>query len=227
MVSEKVNLGFCPVEVGIGSHMVMLYEEEGELLDALSKFFVTGLKNNEFCIFLYPREELAKKIEEKIGLEKSLKEKRMHFIYYKNFYFKGNRFSKKNAYILIKNALDEIIVKGLKLLRGASEMSWVINTNLFKKVVNFENEITEKFSDSKVLFVCAYPVRSLSTPDLIDIIQSHMMLIYKKGRKWCVSETVERKILKGKIEDLEKFYKIAIKRELELKKLKEKIKKAG
>ncbi len=227
MFKRKYNpLGFMKGEVEQGTHIVMLYEKISDLLEIFPSFFASGLKNNELCIVVYPNTALKQKIKKEISrivdLQKYTKEKKIEFIHYKTFYFKNNIFTKEKVYRLIDKKLNSIGFKDIDGIRAAGDMSWV-KSKLLKKVLVYEKGLTEKYSKRLILLMCTYPVKNISIPDLIDVIQSHNMILYKTDKKWHLSEPTERRILKSEVENLEKFTKFATNRELKMIELKERI----
>jgi len=223
---EYAPLGFIERNVEWGAHIVFLYENESDLLKIFPPFFAAGLKNNDVCIIVYPNLSLKQKLEKSlaklIDLKHFINEKKITFIYYKDFYFENNIFRKEKVYKLIDEKLNHIGFKDIDGLRATGDMSWV-NDNLLKKVLVYEQGLTEKYSKTRIIFMCAYPVKNLPIPDLIDVIQSHVMILYKKDKKFYLSETTERKVLKGEIENLERFTKVAMGRELRMIELKKNI----
>ncbi len=224
--NNYANLGFMKKNVEWGAHIVFLYENESDLLKIFPPFFAAGLKNNELCIVVYPNLSLKQKLEESlaklIDLKHFINEKKITFIYYKDFYFKNNIFRKEKVYNLIDKKVNHIGFEDIDGLRTAGDMSWV-KDKLFKKVLVYERGITEKYNKLHVIFMCAYPVKELPIQDLIDTTQSHALILYKKDKKFYLSEAIERRVLKEKIEDLERFTKVATNRELRMIELKKNI----
>nr|MCK4929900.1 MEDS domain-containing protein [Nanoarchaeota archaeon] len=223
---KHIPLGFIKKSVENGAHIVMLYENEADILRIFPPFFATGLKNNELCIIIYPnlrlKQKLKKKLTELVNLKDYIKEKKVEFVYYKNFYFKNNVFSKEKVYKLIDKKLNHIGFKDIDGIRAAGDMSW-IKDKLLKEVLICAKEVTKKYRKAPVLLMCSYPIEKLSIVDLIDVIQSHNLILYKKDKKWYLSEPTERRVLKEEIQDLERFTKLAVGRELDMIKLKKKI----
>ncbi len=226
MVKKKRVLRFVKANIEQGTHIVMLYETESDILTIFPSFFAEGLENNEFCIMVYPtirlKEKLKKEIAKLVDLKKYINEKKIEFIHFKKFYFKNNIFTKEKVYNLIDKKLNHIGFKDVDGVRTAGDMTWV-NNKFFKKVIVYEKGLTEKYGKMSLLLMCAYPVKKISVTDLIETIQSHNLILYKIGNKWRLSEPIERKILKEDITDLTKFTKFAAHREMKMVELKKRI----
>jgi hypothetical protein len=225
-MSKYIPLGFVKGSVGLGAHIVMLYENEKDLLEIFPPFFAAGLLNNELCIVVYPDLKLKRKLLEQLAklvdISYYIKEKKIKFVYYKTFYFKNNIFNKEKIYKLIDKKLNCIGFKDFDGIRGAGDMSWV-RSRFFKKVLVYEKGITEKYNKKHFTLICAYPMKKLAIPDIVDVLQSHILILFKRDKKWHLSETVERRYLKEEIQNLEKFTKFAVDRELIMLKLKKRI----
>jgi len=215
-----------PKSCSSGTHIILLYETESDLIRIFAPFFAAGLKNNEFCIGIYPNRHVKQKLidglSKLVNIKQFINQNQIQFIYYKDFYFKKDMFSKVKVYSFIDKKLNSARFEGLDGIRGAGDMSWVRNA-FFKKVLVYEKGLTKKYRKSPIIVMCAYPVKKLAIHDLIDMIQSHTLILYKKGRKFCLSETTERRILIEERDGLEKFNKVAVDRELKMIELKEKI----
>lgn len=219
-------LGINGYVVDPGAHIVLFYNEEDELLEVFPHYFAEGLKNNECCVVIYPHDNLKEKITSEIAkivpIEKYVSEKKIEFVHYKKFYFEKDQFKDVCAYKHLDKKLNHVDYNDVDGVRGAGDMSW-IRTGSFKDIVCCEKGLTEKCAKNKVVLMCSYPLKLLKPWEIIEIVQSHALILYKSGKKWQLSETIERKIMQNEIEDLEKFTKLAIGREIRMSELKKEI----
>jgi hypothetical protein len=228
MVKEKVfPLGFLDKEIVGGTHMVFLYDSEQDLYDILPLFFARGLTNKELCLVIYPDEEKKEKIEKEISKMVPLDKykDKLEFIDYKIFYTdaKKLRVDKNNTFHILHNKLKSIDYQDIDGVRILGDMSW-INNQVFNDLIDVEKELTEKYFKKNLLMICSYPLKKLSAAEIIEIIQSHNVVLYRKNNQWVLSETVERKRMDAEIEDIKSFNKMAVDRELKMIELKDKIK---
>ena len=62
MTSELRKTGISVVaDVPWGTHFCYFYERTQDLLDTLVPYFMAGLKNNEFCLWVISNSELLNK----------------------------------------------------------------------------------------------------------------------------------------------------------------------
>jgi hypothetical protein len=219
-------LGFVEKSVPSGTHMVLLYEERNDLFEIFPLFFAKGLENNELCIVIYPdqdtKQEMEKRIAKIISIEKFVKEGRLEFIDHESFYLHEES-NCKAALKIIDKKIHEKAHTNVDGIRALGDLSWISEKN-FHDIICLEKDLTEKYFSKEVLLLCSYPISRLSPAELIEVIQSHMVIMYKKGGKWQISETVERTILNTQIDNLEKFTKLTVDRELKMIDLKKQIK---
>ena len=212
----------CDTKAEVGSHIIFLYQAKSELLDVLSDYFIEGLKNNNACLMVIPSDNLADEINGEIGrkdiLNKEQLKEKLVFIKHKKFYFSNGKFDPNKVFEMIDKQLD----KNISMIRSAGDCSWV-DKAIFNDFYQYEVALTERYNSKNILLLCAYFSKQLEIEQIIKLIQSHMLILFKEGASWKISETVERKIYDQKIEELEKFTKFAVGRELKMTELKKKI----
>jgi hypothetical protein len=208
------------LKVKTGSHIVLLYQDESELIDALSDYFSEGIKDNNSCAMAYQNDDLQDKIITKIESKKILTKKQIQekvvFINNKDFYFSKKKFDVNAIYKKIDKNIARDRLCGL---RAAGDMSWVNNNN-FNDVHKYETEVSSRYNTENALFMCAYSLKNISTFQLIKIIQSHSLILFKENETWEISHPIEKDISEHKIDDLERFTKHAVGRELRMIELK-------
>jgi hypothetical protein len=226
MKKSGFALGFADKTVPCGTHIAVLYEKEAELIGIYSKYFARGLKNDEICVVFYEDEGFRKKLEDEISkifpIEKQDHNRRVEFVRYKDFYLNDGKFDSSIPIRLIDKKLEDnryMVGAGIRVLGVTSQ----INSKEFDDVIHYERALTDRYFKESLIISCAYPTKSISIPNLVKILQSHTLVLYKEQGKWKMSETVERDKMRTEINSLEQFTKFAVGRELKMAELKEKI----
>ncbi|MEK6968179.1 MAG: MEDS domain-containing protein [Nanoarchaeota archaeon] len=219
---NKLLLSDQHLKVEEGAHIIYLYEDETELLDIFSRFYTQGLINNDLCITIDSDDGFSKRliedIEAKSGMDMNqLKSKIMH-ISHKDFYFNNGAFNANRVF----GVVDDLISKNVLTIRCAGTSGWIDKT-FFNEFCEYETAFTKRYHNNNVLVLCAYSLKQLDVAQIIKLIQSHTLILFKEGHSWKISETVERKIYNQQIEDLENFTKFAVDRELKMIDLKKRI----
>jgi hypothetical protein len=217
---DKIILFGKDLKVKTGSHIVLLYQDEPELIEVLSEYFSEGINNSNSCVMVCQSDDLKNKIIARIESKNVLPKKeimeKLVFIKSKEFYFSKNKFNADTIY----KKIDEYIAKNsLNGLRAASDTSWINNSN-FNDVYQYEKELSPRYHAENILLLCAYPSKEMNTLQIIKTIQSHSLILFKEEGVWKISHAVEKKIFENKIEELEQFTKHAVNRELRMIELK-------
>ncbi|HLG24017.1 MAG TPA: MEDS domain-containing protein [Candidatus Nanoarchaeia archaeon] len=219
---SQVLLGQHDLRVENGSHIILLYQDKSELLEFLLNYYVEGLKKNDLCFMVNATEQIVKEIRqnaERVGISAQRFQDNMVFLDYKDLYFNGGKFDAGRVY----KKIDELIRKNpSRRIRTCGDMTWFDSSN-FNDLDRYETGLSERYNSNNLVLMCAYFSSQLTVEQIIKIIQSHTKIVFKEKGTWKVSETVERKIYEEKIEELEKFSKITVDRELKMIELKNKI----
>lgn len=221
-MQKLIPLGINKCCTKEGSHFVFFYEDYDETLDVLSDYVTAGLKNNEKCIFLLENkpklEKFKKLLSKKNGNKQDFENLTLTHPY--EVYFNNGVFDSEFVYSMIDNMIQD---ESQNRVRTGGFMDWV-DESVFNDVREYEETLTKRYGTEKIIFLCAYPLKRLTSSQIIDMIQAHTNIIYQKEGKWIVSTTVEREEYETKIDNLEKMEKISIGRELRMIELKNKIK---
>lgn len=223
-MTKQFDLGFTIKNVPGGTRMVMLYDDFQDLIEIMPLFFAQGLKNKEKCLLIYPnnkvKEIMKKEISKFLKLNSLKEEKNFELINYKEFYYNKDQIDPDKPIKIIDKKLNVVDYTDVDGIRALGDMSWIDN-KVFNEIINVEKGVTKKYLSKDILFLVTYPVHNLSASEIIEIIQSYVVVLYKKDDMWSLSETIERTSMQAEIKDLKKFTNLAINRELEMVKLKE------
>jgi hypothetical protein len=157
---NQVKLCSEDLTVEMGSHILLLYQNESELLETLSGYFREGLRNNNLCILIGSSRSLIKLLAKNIeNILLARGEKLINpliFVKSKEFYFSKGGFDADAIYNKIDQSFEKNALKGM---RGASDMAWVDKG--FNEISKYEAGLTERYHDKNVLLLCAYPIKGL------------------------------------------------------------------
>ena len=135
----------------------------------------------------------------------------------------NEKVDKSFALHILNKKIKNIDYKDIDGVRILGDMSW-INNKVFNDLIDIEKDLSERFFKINLLMICSYPLKTLSAAEIVEVIQSHNVVLYRKNNQWVLSETVERKRMSAEIEDIKKINKYAIDREIKMVELKERIK---
>lgn len=221
--NETVSLGVIEKPPGTGNHIILLYDDEQTLISAFSSYYAEGIRRGDICEMAFFMPGLEKKITmeiQKTGLETCDIEKSLSFLHFEEAYFTGKKFTPQKVFGMIDSQLAGL--EPGNMLRAGGEMGWVSH-ELFGEVCSYEKGLSERYGEKNLLIMCAYDSRRMNLSQIIHMVQSHMLILFRENDSWKVSETVERNLYEKKISELEDLKKLAVGRELKMIELKKEI----
>lgn len=221
---DNVSLGVIDKPGGTGKHVILLYDDEPTLIDAFSSYYAKGVMDGDRCILTFFANGFDKKLKSEIkkrhGVDDCAIEKLFTSVFFRDAYFTGNDFDMKKVFGIVESEISRLA--SCQMLRAGGEMGWVSTEN-FEDVCCYEKSLTERYGAENTLIMCAYDSRKLKLSQMIQMIQSHVLILFREGKTWKVSETVERELYEKKINELEDFKNLAVGRELKMIELKKEI----
>lgn len=177
-----------------GSHICSFYSNFNYFRKNLTKFFESGSKNNEKCIWISSKDYDTKSVRHFLieyipDIEKIFREKRFIIESYKNVYFNEN-----------DEFLTEIPDKYIEYIeemtenspiRLFSDLSWVEEKN-FKDIMNLEISINNFIKDYKITALCGYLLESYSKFELIQLSNVHDYVIFSDNKKLKIVQNYEK-----------------------------------
>ncbi|MBV1757972.1 MAG: MEDS domain-containing protein [Dethiosulfatibacter sp.] len=170
------------IEIRLGDHMVILYEEEEEVVEYLTAYIHSSLRHNERCIYITGDSdtnlvlEQIKKLNhgEEITGELVLMER-------DDAYSKDGTFDPDSMIALLKLLAEEAVADGYSGLAVTGEISWLLDYHNGRElIIEYEWKLNEYvFGRYPVSALCRYNMNKFSDDMIINIIQLHPYLIWK------------------------------------------------
>ena len=207
-MSELRNTGISVVgDVPWGTHFCSFYETKQDLLDILIPFFQTGLKSNEFCLWIISNSELLTMQEARNALQEVLPEldryvgeKSIEFAGH-DWFLNGRPFDFRRVANQFKQKVDDALARGYAGMRVNGSPAW-LETNNPKELRRFETEVDKLFPRERIIASCTYPIGSSRADFLLDVARHHRFAIARRNGIWDVVETPELRQAKAEIERL-------------------------
>lgn len=186
--TEATNL-CLDLKLDLGSHVIMLCNNQVEMMEILPGYFKEGVKNNDLNILITTDDKMADRIKNEVGDDGF--NKKLLTMNYRYFYFVDEQFNAEQVYIQIDRLLEQ---NSQKTLRVAGDTSW-IDSDKFKDLHEYESGLNERYNKTNVLLLCIYNSSLLNIEQIIKLIQAHNIILFKEDGEWKLSKTVERKIV--------------------------------
>ncbi|MGB9682967.1 MAG: MEDS domain-containing protein, partial [bacterium] len=150
-----------------GYHLCWIYKDEEELYSSIVQLVLSGLENNERVVYINEMEEL-----------KRFKDSSKEIIPYLE---KGQLllFAPKEAYLSSKDFSLEKLFQGYPFLRVISEASSILKDVSLDSILKYEASVNDLPYSDKVLAVCLYGRRKISTDILLQALQTHPLVMIK------------------------------------------------
>ena len=209
MALELRNTGISIVgDVPWGTHFCYFYETTQDLLDTLVPYFMAGLKNEEYCLWIVSNSELLTLEEAQEGLrqalpdfERYLKEGSIEIVTHDEWFQKGGPFDLHRVATRFKEKVDDAIARGYAGVRVNGSPAWLQKDDR-KQFCEFEQQLDSLFPNQRIIASCTYPLATASGDEIFDVTRRHQFAIAKRRGEWEVVETPELKQAKAEVERL-------------------------
>ncbi len=209
MALELRNTGISIVgDVPWGTHFCYFYETTEDLLDTLVPYFLAGLKNEEYCLWIISKSELLtlEKAKEALGqalpdFERYLLEGSIEIVTHDEWFQEGGPFDLRRVANRFKEKVDYAIAKGYAGVRVNGSSAWLQKDDS-EQFREFEQQLDSLFPNQRIIASCTYPLATASGDEIFDVTRRHQFAIAKRRGQWEVVETPELKQAKAEIERL-------------------------
>src|SRR6266849_3410451 len=190
-----------------GTHFCSFYETKPDLLDILIPFFKTGLKNNEFCLWIISDSELLTMQEARNALQEVLPDLNQYVceksieVAGHDWFLNGGSFDFRRVANRFKEKVDEALSRGFVGMRVNGSPAWLETSN-GKELRTFEAEVDQLFPHERIIASCTYPIGSSRADFLLDVARNHRFAIARRHGIWDIVETPELIQAKAEIERL-------------------------
>jgi PAS domain S-box-containing protein len=184
-------------DVPWATHFCQFYQTRQDLLDILVPYFKSGLKNNEFCMWVTAeplaeeeaRQEIAKAMPD---FAQYLAKGQIEVLTYDTWYLKNGVFDLQRVLDGWVDKLNQALAKGYAGMRVTGNTAW-LEKNGWKDFTEYEAEINKVIGKYKMIALCTYWLEKCSASDVVDVVNNHDFALLKKQGKW---EFIESSIYK-------------------------------
>jgi PAS domain S-box-containing protein len=204
-------------DISWDTHICLFYQTGKEIEDILVPYFIAGLENNEFCLWVasnpFDKQSATKALAKSVrDLRKYLQQGQMEIIPHTEWFFTKDKLNLQNAGKLLAARLAKAITDGYDGMRFATSTSWLDK----KELANFTKRATgreEMSGDSRLISICAYSLETCNAPEIIDAASNHQLSLIKRNGKWDIIQRYERNRTKSaldkRVRELRCLYDVA------------------
>jgi PAS domain S-box-containing protein len=176
-----------------GTHFCQFYQTRQDLLDILVPYFNTGLKGNEFCMWV-TAEPLSSR-EAKRAMAKTmpdfaqyLAKGQIEIIPHDKWYLQDGVFDLQRVLNGWIDKLNQALAKGYSGLRLTGNTFWLERED-WESFTDYEAAISDVIGQYKMLALCTYCLDRCNAADVLDVVRNHEFALIKQEGEW---ELLER-----------------------------------
>jgi signal transduction histidine kinase len=192
-------------DVPWGRHFCHFYQTKQDLLDLLIPYFIAGLENNEFCLWITypplldgePQQELIRCFPE---AAQHVSKGDIEVVPFSEWYLHNGAFNSSNAVNALNEKLDWALAKGYAGMRVNGSGAWVTEEQ-WAHFAQYEQQVEDMIIDRKMIALCTYPL-FIKAADLFELVRTHQFAIAMRRGNWEVLETPKLKRTKEELRRL-------------------------
>jgi len=199
-------------DIAWGTHLCQFYQTKQDMIDILVPYFVEGLRNNEFCMWITSlplevaeaKEELRKAAPD---LDNCIQRGQIDIRPYTDWYLIDGQFNADKVLEEWLRKEKEALSRGFEGLRLTGNTLWIEKAD-WKNFVEYEAKINNVIGSHKMIALCTYSLEKCTGEDVVDVIKNHVGTLIRKGEAWnLVEDVTQRKTIELELWDSEKKYR--------------------
>jgi len=182
-----------------GKHFCQFYHTKEDLIEVLVPYFMAGLKNNEYCMWVTSEPlntgEAKKALKRKLkNLDECIRNGQIEIIDYRQWYTKSGKFDSEQVLNGFIDKEKQAIKKGFDGLRLSGNTFW-LEKRIWDDFADYEAEINSILGNHRMLAVCTYCLDKCTAAEIIEVVNNHQYALIKQKGQWRLIESSEYKQL--------------------------------
>ena len=173
-------------ELKATDHVIMFYSKPEDKREVLFTYLKAGLDQGEAAAYVATQESPDEIMDSMrsfgVDVDRFQKSGALRVLSYKDFYFKGDKFTIPGTMNLWKTLLDEVTAKGFKGFRVTGEMACFFEKKMVKELLEYENAL-HRVLELPLTAICAYDAEAVAKEGrgglYLDLIKAHRSVIIK------------------------------------------------
>jgi PAS domain S-box-containing protein len=171
-----------------GTHFCQFYKTKQDLLDILVPYFKTGLKSNEFCMWVTAeplssgeaKRAIAKRMPD---FAQYLAKGQIEIMPHDKWYLERGVFDLQRVLDGWIDKLNQALAKGYSGLRLTGNTFWIRRGN-WESFKDYEAAVSDVIGQYKMLALCTYSLDKCTAADVLDVVRNHEFALIKQEGKW-------------------------------------------
>lgn len=175
-------------EIPSGTHFCHFYETKQDLIDILVPYFVQGLENGEYCMWITspPLEaaEAWKALRDAVNrLDDYVQKGQIEVLDYKDWYTKTGRFNAKAVLQGWVGRERQALKKGFKGLRLTGNTFWLERRD-WRRFSDYEATVNTIIKKHRMIGLCSYSLNKCKASDVVDVVNTHQFTLIRRLGEW-------------------------------------------
>src|ERR1700730_1349631 len=174
-----------------GSHFCIFYETRQDLLDILIPYFETGIKHDEFCVWVVSGSERVTVSEAIKALRDALpdfdrlsKEGRVEIISHDEWFRTDGVVNLSEVMPRFRQRLERALARGLCGLRVNGSSAWIQIERGAKRFQKFERELDAFIANQPLIVACTFPLMLSGAEQIMAAATTHQFALTMRNGTW-------------------------------------------
>jgi len=174
-----------------GTHFSVFYETKQDLLDVLVPYFNTGLRNNEFCLWIVASYEFLNVTEATNALRKSIPsvdrlvdKGNIEIVAHSDWFLRNGKVDISKAVGRFRQRMNHALTSGFEGLRANGSPAWMqvyLRSGGFRK---FEQQIEDLLAKQRMIAACTFPLARSGAEQILDAARTHQFAVTVRSGIW-------------------------------------------
>lgn len=180
-----------------GTHCCHFYETKEDLLDSLVGFFMAGLEDGEFCVWVVSEpisiEEATAALRDAVpDFPNRLARRDIEIIPHDEWYLKDGVFDLKRLMLRLHEKVQEALERGYEGVRGSGNTGWLHERD-WRDLREYEKELNVLLAKERALVLCTYALARSPAAHVMDVARVHNIATARRHGEWEIVELPEIK----------------------------------
>jgi DNA-binding CsgD family transcriptional regulator len=174
-----------------GSHFCIFYETKDDLLEVLVPYFNTGLRNNEFCLWIVASYEFLNVTQATNALRKSMPnvdrlidKGNIEIVAHADWFLTNGKVNTSKAVAKFRQRMKFALTSGFEGLRANGSPAWLqvyLRRGGFRK---FEQQIDDLLERKRMIAACTFPLARSGAEQVLDAARAHQFAVTVRNGTW-------------------------------------------
>ena len=177
-----VDLGFTAEPFPAGTHMCLIYRDEQERRDVISRYLEAGVAGGEMVGYFADAEVLVDDYLEEMGVSvpESARERRVLLRRSRETYCPDGRFDIERMLDKLRTFHQAGVEQGLSGTRVSGEMGWALEpVKGCEGLIEYEARVNLVLREHPVTAICQYDANRFDGATLFEVISVHPVMVVR------------------------------------------------